>query len=108
MARKLIFHASIPDDLVSAIAYYDRISVTLGDRFRDNVKLRLAQVSERPESFPTDIGPIRFARVERFPYLIFFVARTESILVLAIVHGSSNPDRWRNRVNLDSGPGENR
>ncbi len=67
MAIELVFHPAIPDDLAPALAYYDEISKTLGNRFRDNVKDLLSEISERPESFPMDVEPIRFGRVERFP-----------------------------------------
>ena len=35
--------------------------------------------------------PIRFGRVERFPYLICFVPRASHISVVAILHGASEP-----------------
>jgi hypothetical protein len=97
VALELVFHPSIPDDLALAIAYYDEISRTLGNRFRDNVKDLLSNLSERPESFPMDVEPIRFGRVERFPYLIFFVPRTSYVSVIATLHGASDPRKWRER-----------
>ena len=85
MALELVFHPAIPDDLALAIAYYDEISRALGNRFRDNVKELLSSISERPESFPMDVEPIRFGRAERFPYMILFVPR------------ASDPKKWRER-----------
>jgi hypothetical protein len=55
VAIELVFHPAIPDDLSRAIAYYDEISKTLGNRFRDKVKDLLSEISERPESFPLDV-----------------------------------------------------
>ena len=98
MDHRLILHPAIPDDLTDAVTFYDGISPALGDRFRENVKRRLADISERPESFPIDVAPIRFARVERFPYLILFVPRASHVSVIAIVHGGSDPRRWRDRA----------
>lgn len=97
MAIELVFHPAIPDDLAPALAYYDEISKTLGNRFRDNVKDLLSEISERPESFPIDVEPIRFGRVERFPYLILFVSRASYVFVIAILHGASDPRKWRER-----------
>ena len=97
MALELVFHPTIPDDLASAIAYYDELSTTLGNRFRDNVKNLLSDISERPESFPMDVEPIRFGWVERFPYLIFFVPKASHVSVIAILHGASDPRKWRER-----------
>jgi plasmid stabilization system protein ParE len=82
---------------VNAIDYYEEISPTLANRFRENVNRRLDDIGERPESFPMDISPIRFAKINRFPYLVFFVAKSDFVSVIAIVHGSSEPSKWRNR-----------
>ena len=97
MAHRLIFNASIPNDLAAALDYYEEISPALADRFRVAVDQRLDDIAERPESFPVDIPPIRFAKTHQFPYLVFFVEKSEFVSVIAIVHGSSQPDTWRNR-----------
>ncbi len=98
MAHKLRFHRSIPDDLVEAINYYEQISPTLAGAFRANVNRRLDDIAETPELFPFDQLPVRFAKIERFPYLIFFTAKAGFIAILAIVHGASDPQKWRSRV----------
>ncbi len=97
MARRLVFNSSIPDDLAVALEYYEEISPALANRFRENTDRRLDDIAERPESFPVDIPPIRFAKIDRFPYLIFFVAKTDFVSVIAIVHASSEPRTWRDR-----------
>lgn len=97
MARRLIFNRLIPDDLTAALDYYEEISPALADQFRAEVNRRLDDITERPESFPVDVSPIRFAKLHRFPYLAFFVVKSEFVSVIAIVHGSSEPDEWRNR-----------
>ena len=102
MAVELVFYPAIPEDLALAFAYYDEISITLGNRFRDSVQILLSSISERPESFPMDVEPIRFGRVERFPYLIFFVPRASHVSVIAILHGASDPRKRRERSVLSS------
>lgn len=98
MAYKLVFNSSVPDDLVNALDYYETISPTLANRFRAHVDRRLADLAKRPESFPHDIPPIRFAKIVRFPYLIFFTIKNKHVLVLGIIHGSSEPNKWRERL----------
>lgn len=99
MARRLIFDPCVPDDLANALDYYADISLGLADRFRRAVDNTLDEVAERPESFPFDIAPVRFAKVRSFPYLVFFVAKPRFVSVIAITHGSANPDIWRGRGN---------
>jgi plasmid stabilization system protein ParE len=98
VAHRLIFNPSVPDDLSRALEYYEGISTTLANRFRENVNPRLDEIAEHPESFAVDIAPIRFAKIDRFPYLVFFAVKPDFVSVLAILHGSSDPSRWRDRA----------
>jgi len=98
VAYKLRFGSFVPDDLVNALNYYEAISPSLANRFRVRVNRRLDDLTIRPESFPQDIPPIRFAKIDRFPYLIFFTIKNKHVLVLGIVHGSSEPGKWRERL----------
>jgi plasmid stabilization system protein ParE len=97
VAHRLIFDPEIPDDLATALDHYERVSPELANRFRQNVNRRLDDVAERPESYAFDVDPIRFAKVDRFPYLVFFVVNPNFVSILAVVHGSSEPDKWRCR-----------
>ncbi|MFM2094385.1 MAG: hypothetical protein RIS70_1509 [Planctomycetota bacterium] len=102
VARRLIFAPQVPDDLVAVVDYYEQISPVLADGFRQHVNDKLDDIANRPESFPLDIEPVRFARVDRFPFLIFFVADQDSVSIIAVLHGASDPARWRKRQG-DSG-----
>ena len=97
VARRLRFHKAIPGDLVNALDYYAEVSPELASRFRENVDSRLDEIMKHPPMFPFDIPPIRFAKIDRFPYLIFFVERSDIVSVIAIVHGASDPNKWRSR-----------
>jgi len=97
VAHRLRFHPSIPDDLANALDYYDGVSHMLSNRFRKSVDQRLDNIAQNPEIFPFDVSPIRFAKVGRFPYLIFFVVKPKFISIIAIVHGAADPNKWRSR-----------
>ena len=98
MAHKLRFHSAIPDAPLSALDYYDGLSVALGNRFREHVDRRLDEIAHNPEMFPIDVSPVRFAKIDRFPYLIFFAMKSKFVRILAIVHGAADPDKWRTRT----------
>lgn len=97
MESKLLFEPHVAEDLADALRHYDSIAIQLGNRFRQRVNERLDDIAARAESFPTDIAPVRFAKIEQFPYLIFFVVRPDFVTILAIVHGASDPRRWKHR-----------
>ena len=81
VAHRLRFHSAIPDDLVNALDYFEGVSHTLANRFRDSVDKRLDDI----------------AKIDRFPYLIFFAVKSGFALIIAIVYGASDPNKWRSR-----------
>jgi len=42
-------------------------------------------------------GNVRCAHLRRFPYWLFYRVRTESIVVIAILHASRDPLIWQGR-----------
>lgn len=91
-------HHNFPDDLAAGTAYYDKISVALGNRFRERDRQALEEVGQRPESFGLARGPLRFAMVEGFPYLLLFRVVERTVFIAGLYHASSDPSRWLDRL----------
>jgi len=55
-------------------------------------------IESGPEQWPIFEGPVRFIRLRRFPYLLYY-ERVEAavVQVLAVAHGSRRPGYWRRR-----------
>lgn len=75
-------------ELFQARDWFDDKSRGLGDRFLEEVRLRLARIEENP-----DVG-IRLSRstqgvvLSRFPYVIVFQQLPDETLVTRVCHGS--------------------
>ena len=95
------FHRLFPTDLVSATAYYDRISIDLSNRFRRCVRNKLKSITERPESFAFVRKPLREAMIDGIPYLLLFQVNGISVYVAGLYHASSDPNRWLHRIGQD-------
>jgi plasmid stabilization system protein ParE len=98
MANRLRFHPAVSSDLGDAIDYYDEVSPLVGGRFRKMVDTRFDLIESQPELFPLAFADVRFATVRQFPYLILFRQRKETVTILGVFHGASNPERWRGRA----------
>ena len=100
MADNLRFHPQVASDLSGAIAWYEERSMGLGDRFRAAVDARFDDVLKTPELFPRafDDADFRFVRVRRFPYLVLYRLRKDTIYVLGVFHAASDPAKWRRRA----------
>ncbi len=98
MARTRRYHPLVTDDLASAIAFYDDISVDLGNRFRASIRDRLKTITDRPDSYGRIHEQLRAAMIDRFPYVVLFEHRSESVTILGIFHAASDQERWVERT----------
>jgi plasmid stabilization system protein ParE len=85
-------HAS--RDVERAFAWYEEQRSGLGGQFREELENTLARVAKNPQSNPVVRARTRRAVLHRFPYLVFYIAEPEEIVVLACLHASRNPDQW--------------
>jgi plasmid stabilization system protein ParE len=98
MARTRCYHPLVSEDLATAVAYYDEISVELGNRFRASVRDRIATITDRPDSFGRIHEQLRAAMVDRFPYVVLFEHEIESVAILGIFHAASDREGWFDRA----------
>jgi toxin ParE1/3/4 len=86
-----------------AATWYDDQSFGLGDEFLSEVEQAIAEIGRNPQSFSRleyYSGPhdIRRHVLRRFPYLIVFSCRPETVLVVAISHARRQPLYWLERT----------
>jgi len=100
MARQLRFHPLVASDISAAIDWYEGRSTGLGDDFRLAVDSEFDEVVKNPELFPRAFHDVdfRFARLRRFPYLVLYRVRKDTVLILGVLHSASDPAKWRRRA----------
>jgi plasmid stabilization system protein ParE len=85
------------EEIREAAEFYEGRSQGLGPAFLEIVEQALAGVEENPLRFPVVHRDTRRALLKRFPYGVFFRMRSDQIRVVAVMHLSRSPDRWRRR-----------
>ena len=90
MANKLRFHPAVADDLEASTTYYDKISESLGRRFRLAVRDRFKSIAESPEDVACIYEQQRAASVHGFPYVILFEKSEHIVHVLGVFHAASD------------------
>lgn len=86
------------EDLEDASLWYEGHRVGLGEEFLDEVQQAIGLIEENPQSYPRVHGEIYRALIRRFPFGIFYLLESETVVVLAIIHASRDPDSWKNRA----------
>lgn len=92
------FHPAARQEYLDALQGYMLISETIARRFQENFVRSVDLIAEGPERWPLFESPIRFVRLRRFPYALFYESIDSAKLqVLALAHDRRRPGYWADR-----------
>ena len=72
--------------------------INLGFEFLDEIEKKGKLIENNPFLFEKVYKSLHRAVVERFPFNIFYLVEGESIIVVAVIHGSRHPKKWQKRI----------
>lgn len=98
MSHRLHVRPEAEQDIEDAAIWYESQSQGLGHAFLDEVERSLQAISERPMRYPTLHRDTRRALMHRFPFGVFYRMDAKRIVVVAVMHGSRDPQRWKQRI----------
>ena len=98
MSGPLVFVRPARAEFDEAAEWYDQRKSGLGAAFTAAVQQSLDHICDRPLMCPVVLDDIREARVEGFPYSMYFRINARHILVLAIFHDARDPSIWQDRA----------
>lgn len=85
-------------DIEDAAGWYEQQRLGLGQEFLDEVLGSLRRLTEQPDLYPTLHRETRRVLTHRFPFGVYYRVDREMILVVAVLHGSRDPQRWKQRT----------
>jgi len=94
---RLVLRPQAEAELLDARDWYEDQRPGLGAAFTTEVEMVLARIVQTPLTYPRVQGNIRRALVRRFPYVIYYHAMSDEIVVLGFIHGRRHPRRWQSR-----------
>jgi plasmid stabilization system protein ParE len=97
MARRIVVQPQSDLDIQAAAVWYEDQQSGLGTRFLDELDLVFQRIAESPLQFPRLEGDVHRALLRRFPYGVYFLAESEEVKVLAVLHLHRQPDMWKSR-----------
>lgn len=94
----ITFLAPAEAELLDAVAYYNLQGEGLGYEFAAEVKRTIERIIQYPEAwFQLSKRTLR-CRTNRFPYGVIYQVKNETLLIVAVMHLSRNPQAWKDRV----------
>jgi plasmid stabilization system protein ParE len=85
-------------DVRDAASWYEAQLPGLGHQFLDELTTTLSSAADSPLMYPAVHRRIRRALVHRFPFGVYYVVEDSFIVILAVMHGSRHPRRWKSRT----------
>ena len=98
MTLELRLRAEAELDLADAALWYEGQCPGLGHKFLDEVLAVFSSIPKMPLSCQVVHRNTRRALVHRFPFGIYYRVEGDTIVVVAVMHGSRNPRRWKSRL----------
>lgn len=94
------------EELREALAWYEYRREGLGAEFLGVVDAAMGMAAASPLRWPTWELDTRYRRVvlKRFPYLLFFELRADSIEFVAVAHARRAPGYWLDRIRTKAAP----
>lgn len=85
-------------DVEEATHWYEGQREGLGQQFLDEVLVVFRAIASQPAMYPMVGRGARRALIRSFPFGIYYRVEEEAIVVVAVMHGSRNPQRWKGRT----------
>ena len=100
MNRRLIIRPEAESDIGDAAVWYEDRAGGLGLELILEVQSAISRALKNPESFTrVRLNPVvRRILTRRFPYRVFFIVRTDAIVVFAVLHAARHDRVWRHRA----------
>ena len=87
MAFKLDIKPIALIDIDEAIAWYERESKGLGNRFLQKLDEAFAKLQKNPQHYLKIYDPVRRILLKKFPYkILYLISDNKTVIVLAILH----------------------
>jgi toxin ParE1/3/4 len=92
------FHPEAREEYLQALQWYLERSERIARRLQQELIQAVDLIAEEAEQWPRFEGEIRFLRLRRFPFVLYFEpAREDQLFILAVAHQSRRPGYWRYR-----------
>jgi plasmid stabilization system protein ParE len=92
------FHPEARLEYIDAAAFYESRRPGLGAAFSREIEATIDRILEAPERCRVIEQDVRRCLTHTFPYGILYTVEDDSILIVAIAHGSRKPGYWNQRI----------
>jgi plasmid stabilization system protein ParE len=97
MSLPVVLTAEAEADFNAAADWYEE-QAGLGAKFTLQIRQVLVRIGQMPELHAVLHRDVRRAKVQKFPYNVYYRVRPDRVEVIAVLHGRRDPSIWKNRA----------
>jgi len=95
----VVFHRLAAQEFRDVRRWYQVRSPSAARRVREQIHAAVERIADNPQSGPTWRPPMRFFKVRRFPYVIYYIVVDPTLVrVLAVAHERRRQGYWVRRI----------
>jgi plasmid stabilization system protein ParE len=100
MNRRLLVRREAEADITGAVIWYEQQLPGLGLKFLAEIHAAIQRVQRNPLAHLRlrQQPEVRRILARRFPYRIFYLVRTDAIVVFAVLHAARHDSHWQARA----------
>lgn len=98
MSVSINFRPEAERDIEEGAKWYEQQRTGLGYDFLQEVEKTAHMVSENVMEFEKVHKNLRRAVIKRFPFNLFYLYEKQTVIVVAVIHGSRHPKKWQYRI----------
>lgn len=98
--RTLAVSSRAESEITAAALWYGQQRSGLGNEFLVEMDPAMARLDANPQLFPVvrRAPDVRRARLDRFPWQLWFYLDADVIRIFAVLHTKRDPQEWQKRV----------
>jgi len=94
----VVFRREAKSEFDEVVVWYEGRRAGLGREFMVCVEAVLERIKKTPEIHTIVYADVRCGLVRRFPYGIYYRLEANRVVVVAVFHGSRDPEVWQRRA----------
>ncbi|MDM8536878.1 type II toxin-antitoxin system RelE/ParE family toxin [Desulfobacterales bacterium HSG17] len=98
MKYKVYIRPDAETDIESGATWYEMQREGLGDEFLNEVINTFETISDNPYMYVAVHRNTHRALIHRFPFAVYYRIEEDSLVVVAVIHGSRHPKQWKDRI----------
>ncbi len=97
---RIEFHPEALEEYRQAALWYANREASIAEQFIASVEEAIKQVSAAPSRWRLIDEDVRRCLTHIFPYAILYTIESDSILIIAVMHCSREPNYWKLRSDV--------